>query len=240
MSAPFNEPLVLLPGLLTDARLFRPQIDALSTRGTIAVAGYGLGERVEEIASSLLSMIPARTALVGAGFGGAVALELIRRAPERVTRIALISTHPLAPTPAEAAEAETRIVAAKAGRFEDVIAKELPEGALGEGPNSDEARAAYLEMARAVGPAGYLRRTRAAMRRKDQQATIRRIHQRALVICGEADPLTPVKRHSFMAEMIPTGTLRVIEGAGHLPSLEAPEAVTEALAEWMGQPLVLR
>lgn len=128
-----TEPLVLLPGLSTDARLFRDQITVLSRRFPVMVGAPVQGERVEEIASALLGMLPARSALFGYGFGGVVALELMRRAPERFTRIALMATTPLAGTPHEAAELETRIVAARTGRLADAISSEYPVASLGSG-----------------------------------------------------------------------------------------------------------
>ena len=95
-------------------------------------------------------------------------------------------------------------------------------------------------MARDLGPEVFLRQIRALQRRRDQQATLRKCKVPALVLCGAHDGLTPVKRHEFMAGLIPYAELRVIEEAGHVPTLEAPEAVTEALRAWMGQPFVLR
>jgi pimeloyl-ACP methyl ester carboxylesterase len=77
-------------------------------------------------------------------------------------------------------------------------------------------------------------------RRQDYQAVLRRCAVPALVLCGAEDRLTPVKRHAFLAELIPDARLSVIEGAGHLPTLEQPEAVIDALRPWLAQPLALR
>lgn len=85
-----------------------------------------------------------------------------------------------------------------------------------------------------------MRQSRALQRRRDQQKTLRGCKVPALVLCGVHDALCPVKRHTFMAELIPYAELRVIEGAGHLPTLEQPEATTAALRHWLAQPLVLQ
>jgi pimeloyl-ACP methyl ester carboxylesterase len=97
-----------------------------------------------------------------------------------------------------------------------------------------------MDMALNNGPEVFERQARALQRRRDQQSTLRKCKVPALVLCGEHDGLTPVKRHTFMAELIPYAKLQIIEGAGHLPTLEQPDATTEALRQWMTQPFVLR
>ena len=87
-----NEPVVFLPGLMCDARLFGPQIAELSSDRAVMCAPISQGERVEEIASGLLASLPAKFALAGLSTGGIVAMEILRRAPERVTRIPLMDT----------------------------------------------------------------------------------------------------------------------------------------------------
>jgi pimeloyl-ACP methyl ester carboxylesterase len=234
------EPLILLPGMLCDARLFTPQLVALSREMAVTVAPVTLGERIEEIASEVLSAAPARFALAGHAMGGVVALEVLRRAPERVTRLALLCATPLAGTPQEAVWREDHIIAAKSGRFDDVITGEMRPDYLASGPGRADTMAKFTAMARALGPKIYIRQVGALLRRKDQQATLRKIRQPTLVLCGEQDNLVPVKRHEFMAELIPAAQLVVVAGAGHLPTLEAPQVVTDALRNWLKQPLVLR
>ena len=104
-----REPLVLLPGFMCDARVFGPQVAALSRDTPVMVAPVTEGDRIEEIASSILTAAPAKFGVAGMGFGGAVAMELVRRAPERVTRIALIDASPLAETPQDASAREARM-----------------------------------------------------------------------------------------------------------------------------------
>lgn len=234
------EPLVLLPGMMCDARLFGPQIAELSADTAVMVAPITQGERVEEIASGLLDLVPKRFALVGYGMGGVVAMEVMRRAPDRVARIALLNTHPLAETPQAATAREPQIVRARSGRLDEVMRDEISLSDLAPG----SARMGILElisdMADTLGPEVYVRQARALQRRKDQQATLRRCKVPALVMCGAHDQITPVKRHSFMAELIPYAKLQVLEDAGHLPMLEQPEQTTAALRDWMKQPFVLR
>jgi pimeloyl-ACP methyl ester carboxylesterase len=136
------DPLVLLPGMMCDARLFAPQMADLSRDHAVMVAPISQGERVEEIASDLLGLLPAKFALAGLSMGGIVAMELLRRAPERITRLALMDTNPLAETPQSAAAYEPMIIGARAGRLDEVLRF---EGA--PGPNGllfDESRGRLL------------------------------------------------------------------------------------------------
>jgi pimeloyl-ACP methyl ester carboxylesterase len=233
------EALVLLAGLMCDARVFAPQIAGLSGRMTLILPPLA-ADRVEAVADTILTALPPRFALAGQGLGGIVALEMMRRAPARVTRLALIATTPLAEPPAAAAAREERLVAARAGRLAEMVGREYPPEALAPGPARARALAEVTAMAQGLGPAAYVAQSRLLQRRRDAQDLLRRIRQPALVLCGAHDQILPVKRHEMMAAMIPAARLTVLAGAGQLPSLEMPEAVTDALADWMTWPLLLR
>jgi pimeloyl-ACP methyl ester carboxylesterase len=234
------DPLVLLPGMMCDARLFAPQMADLSRDHAVMVAPITQGERVEEIASDLLSLLPAKFALAGLSMGGIVAMELLRRAPERITRLALMDTNPLAETPQTAAAYEPMIIGARAGRLEEVLRGFMKPDYLAPGPQRLAVLGQVLEMGRDLGPEVLVRQVRALQRRRDQQPTLRRCKVPTLILCGAYDTLTPLKRHAFMAELIPYARLEVIAEAGHLPTLEAPEATAAALRAWMQQPFVLQ
>ncbi|WP_209503417.1 MULTISPECIES: alpha/beta fold hydrolase [unclassified Ruegeria] len=227
------EPLVLLPGLMCDARLYRPQIEVFSQTRPVTVAPLSAGERIEEIASGLLDQLPHRFALAGLSMGGVVALELIRRAPERVSRLCLMATDAQADTPQIAAGREDLIIGAQGGRLEEVMRKLVGSDTLAPGPQRIPILNGLLAMAQDLGVETFVRQMRALQRRPDQQAALRRIKVPTLVLCGAHDTLTPVKRHSFMAELIPGAELLVIEKAGHLPTLETPDIVNEALQTWL-------
>ncbi|AXI47426.1 alpha/beta hydrolase [Sulfitobacter sp. SK012] len=235
-----KEPLVLLPGMMCDARLFGPQIAELSADTAVMVAPVTGGDRIEEIASGLLDALPRRFALAGLSMGGIVAMEILRRAPDRVTRIALMDTNPLAETPVIAANREPQIVKARAGRMLEVMREEMKPNYLAPGPYRGEVLDLVLDMAQVLGPDVFIRQSRALQRRKDQQVTLRKCKVPALILCGAHDALCPVKRHEFMAELIPYATLRVMEQSGHLPTLEQPSETTFALREWLQMPLILQ
>jgi pimeloyl-ACP methyl ester carboxylesterase len=235
-----NETLVMIPPLLSDARVFAHQLQVMSQFRAVMVAPPTCGERIEEIASQILSWTPSKFALCGMGFGGMVAMEMMRRAPERIIRIALLSTSPQADTPEAAAAREPHIIAARSGRWNDVLQHEINSTWMAPSSDKVDLVRQLTEMGRDLGPEVYVKQARALQRRKDQQGMLRQIQQPTAVICGRHDGQYQLKRHEFLAELIPYAQLEIIEGAGYLPTIEAPEATTDALQRWMKQPLMLR
>jgi pimeloyl-ACP methyl ester carboxylesterase len=235
-----SEALVLVPGMMCDARLYAPQIEALSRERNVMVACATRGERIEEIASNILMGLPQKFALAGLSMGGIIAMEILRRAPERVTRLCLMDTNPLAETPQSAAGYEPMIVGVKAGKLEEVMRGFMKPDFLAPGPGRVKVLAMMAEMSRDLGPEVFLRQIRALQKRRDQQSTLRKCKVPTLVMCGAHDGLTPPKRHTFMAELIPYAKLEILDEAGHVPTLEAPEQVTQALRDWLAQPFVLQ
>lgn len=234
------EPLVFLPGLMADARVFLPQMVALGTHYSVQVILPTHGETVEENSQFVVDQAPAKFALIGHGLGGAVALDVLRRAAERVTRVVLISTPPLSETPQAAAAREARIVAARSGRLPEAMIEEVPPEALADTEWRTDVLALLCDMAMGLGEGVFLRQSRAMQRRPDQQKTMRRIKIPALIMAGEADTLMPVKRQEFTAGLMPYGKMCVIPRAGHVPSLEQPDLVSDAIAAFLKGPVLLR
>lgn len=227
------DPLILIPAMMCDARMFAAQITDLS-RGRAVMVAPLMGERVEDMASMVLASAPARFAVMGADLGGMVAMELLRRAPERVTRVALMSTSPLPESPAHAAARDPMIVSARAGRLADVMDQLVPADVFAPGPGRLAARELVQTMAADAGAEAFVRQTRALQRRRDQQPVLTKMQHPTMVICGAHDAVYPIRRHQVMAELIPHADLRIIDGAGHLPTVEQPGATTAALRDWLG------
>lgn len=230
------EPLVFLPGMMCDARLFAPQVNVLSRERAVTVAPITQGERIEEIASGLLDVLPRRFALAGLSMGGIVAMELLRRASDRVTRVALLDTNAQAETAQSAANYEPFIIKLKSAPLPDAVQGFFKPDFLAPGAGRMKVMAQLVEMAENIGSEAIIRQTRALQRRRDYQTELSRCKQPALVLCGAQDGLTPVKRHRFIAEFMPNAELAVIENAGHMSPLEAPEAVLEQLQNWLNRP----
>lgn len=235
-----TEPLLLIPGLLSDARIFLPQIVHLGARWPIHIALPTQGDSVEQMSEAILASAPPRFIPIGHGLGGDVVLDILRRDNGRASRAVLIGTDPLAEQPATAAAREARVVAAKAGRLREAIAQDYPEAAFAPSEWRPEIMALIQDMALGLGTEVYLRQIRALQRRPDQQKTLRRSNLPLLFIAGSDDRLVPLRRQDFAAQLAPHGKMTVIDGAGHLPTLEQPEAVTTAIETFLNGPMMLR
>jgi pimeloyl-ACP methyl ester carboxylesterase len=228
-----SEPLVLIPGFMADARSFMPQIAVLGASRPIILLTTGLADSIERIVAEAGPMLPHRFAILGHGLGGNVAIEIVRRHPQAVSRIALIATDPLPEPPSLAAEQEALLVAAKTGHMADCIGQMLPATALHDAPWRDEVLALVQDMAATLGVEQFQRQLRVMQRRPDQQKILRKANVPTLILAGAADTIVPRRRAEFLAGMMPQGCLEVIAGAGHLPQLEQPEAVTKALQTFL-------
>jgi pimeloyl-ACP methyl ester carboxylesterase len=230
---PRPEPVVLIPGFMADARAFMPQIVDLGASRPVVILTPAMGDTLDRIAAEAVARLPARFALVGHGLGGNLAIEILRKAPGAVTRIALIATDPLPEPHHVAAEQEALLVATKTGHMADCIATMLPATALYPAPWRDEVLALVQDMAATLGPDQFLRQLRLLQRRPDQQKTLRKADVPTLILAGAADTIVPRRRAEFLAAMMPHGCLEVIPEAGHLPQLEQPDRVTAALQTFL-------
>ena len=230
-----TEPLVLLPGMMCDARLYGPQLAAFSHERPVMVAPFGQYDTVAAIAADILAQAPPRFALAGLSMGGIVAMEVIGQAPERVTRLALLDTNPKAEAPEIAARREPQIVKVQDGQLRAVMRDEMKPNYLTDGPNTGQILDLCMAMAETVGPEAFVSQSRALQTRPDQQDTLRDVTVPTLILCGEDDALCPLHRHELMHDLIPGSILQVIAGAGHLPTLEQPDETNEALAEWLNR-----
>lgn len=226
-------PLVLIPGMMCDARLFRPQIETLSGTCTIQLAPITAHDTVAELAAEILENAPPNFALAGLSMGGIVALEVIAQAPERVDRIALLDTNPRAELPTVKSAREPQIEKVLSGKLREVMRDEMKPNYLYDGPNRQDILDLCMDMSESLGADVFVRQSRALQTRPDQQEMLKGINVPALVLCGEDDKPCPVERHELMHSLIPNSTLVIVEKAGHLSTLEQPEAVTNALIEWL-------
>ncbi|MGR3678521.1 MAG: alpha/beta fold hydrolase [Paracoccaceae bacterium] len=226
-------PLILLPGMMCDARLFSPQINALSGHHPLMTVPMGGHDTMAALACEALEYAPQRFALVGLSMGGILAMEILRQAPDRVAGLALMDTNPLAELPHVKARREPQISAAKSGDLRRVMKDEMKPGYLMDGPNRGDILDLCMSMAMNLGPEVFVNQSTALRDRPDQTETLRSYDGPTLVLCGRKDVLCPVERHELMHRLLPQSTLTVIEDAGHLPTLEQPEQTTAALCRWM-------
>lgn len=231
-----NKPrLVLLPGLLNDERLWAAQINALSDRFAITVGNLTGHDTMTGLADAVLASVPEeRFALAGLSMGGYTALEIIRRAPERVTALALLDTSARPDTP-EASENRRKQIALAASDFTAVIDGLFPKLVLPAHAADPGLADLFRDMARSVGPQGFERQQKAIIGRADSRPHLAHITCPTLILCGRDDGVTPVAVHEEMAAAIPGAVQEIIETCGHLSALEQPDAVTQALSRWLGR-----
>jgi pimeloyl-ACP methyl ester carboxylesterase len=226
-------PLVLLPGTLLDAELFGHQIAHLADVADIIVGDLANDDSIAGMARTVLAAAPQRFALAGLSLGGIVAFEIMRRAPERVSRLALLDTNPLPPRPEQLAAWAELGGLAEAGRLDQVVDRLLP-GLLRPGWHADgRTERAVRAMADRVGAAAYGRQLRALASRADSRPILGTLAYPTLLLVGRQDALTPVALHAEMAVAIPSAALVIVEQCGHLSPLEQPQAVTAALRYWL-------
>jgi pimeloyl-ACP methyl ester carboxylesterase len=226
-------PLVLLPGLLLDRRLYGPQLGALADVAAIDVPDLTQDESMAAMAERVLAAAPERFALCGLSMGGYLAFEIMRQAPERIERLALLDTQ-ARPDTDEARERRLSMMAqAREGDFAGVLQRLLPL-LIHPGRLADQALVGLIaSMAEGVGREAFLRQQNAILNRKDSRPSLGAIACPALVLCGREDALTPAPLHHEMATEIPNATLAVLPNCGHLSPLEAPEAVSALLRLWL-------
>jgi pimeloyl-ACP methyl ester carboxylesterase len=226
--------LLLLPGLLLDARLYEAQIGGLADLAEVAVGNLDRGRDIGELASLLLEEAPARFALCGLSMGGYVALEIMRRAPERVLRLALLDTQARADDAEITRRREAHIAATEAGDVAAVLDQLLPGWVHPERASDVALMAKLRKICGTPGPEGLVRQMRIIMSRPDSRPSLAAILCPTLVLCGREDGPTPLAMHEEMAAAIPDGTLVVLPRCGHLTPLERPADVTAQLRVWLG------
>lgn len=233
-----NPSLVLVPGLLCDSTVWVPQAAALRDLAEIHIAEMFECDSLGAMAEAILEAAPASFALAGHSMGGRVALEIVRRAPERVERLALLDTGYQALPQGEAGESEA------AGRHRMVaLAREMGMRAMGltwvramvhPSRLSDAAlMASILDMIDRRTPEFYAAQIRAMLGRPDATALLPQIRCPTLVLCGRQDTWSPLERHRRLAALIPASTLTIIEDCGHMSTLEQPDGVNAALRWWL-------
>lgn len=226
-------PIVLIPGLLCSHRMYEAQIPALWRHGPVILADHTRSDSMAGIAAGILAAAPPRFALAGLSMGGYIAFEILRQAPERVARLALLDTQARPDTPEQSDRRRMQIDLARKGRLLEVADLQFPL-MISEPRHGDERlRALNHQMANDVGPEGFARQQTAIIGRPDSRPDLAAIRCPTLVLVGAEDALTPPDRAREMADAIQGARLAVIEDSGHLSTVEQPEAVTAALEAWL-------
>ena len=223
--------LILLPGMMCDARLFAPQIAVLQDSIRISVPLPVSAPNMAQLAAEVLADAPDCFALGGVSMGGILAMEIIRQAPQRVTHLALIGTNPFAERDEVKARRTPQMDAVRDGRLAGVMRDEMKPSYFTHRADNADLLDLTMAMATDLGPDAFIAQSLALRDRPDYEATLRHVTCSTLILCGRHDQLCPVERHEAMKAMIPHARLCIVEEAGHLPTIETPGIVTTALQE---------
>lgn len=226
-------PLVLVPGLLCSARLYASQIAALWPHGQVTVADHRRDDTMEAIAARILKDAPPHFALAGLSMGGYIAFAMMRLAPERIARLALLDTS-ARPDSAEAKAGREKFIAmAQAGKLHDVVETLTPKFLHRHHAKDEGLKKIVRDMAHDTGPDAFVRQQKAIMSRPDSRPLLSEIGCPTLVLVGEGDELTPPELAREIAADILGSTLAVIPDCGHLSTIEKPDAVNAAMSKWL-------
>ncbi|HEY4213256.1 MAG TPA: alpha/beta fold hydrolase [Steroidobacteraceae bacterium] len=228
-----SEPLatLLVPALLSTPRLYADQLPHLWRFGPVTVADHTRDDSVSAIAKRILADAPSRFALVGLSMGGYTALEILRQAPGRVIKLALLDTSARPDAPEQSEGRRAMMALARSGRFGEIADMMYPRLVDKSRHNDAALKQIVRTMAQEIGPEAFVRQQSAIMNRPDSRATLTSIRCPTLVLVGESDALTPPELASELAAGISASRLVKVPGSGHLSSLEQPAAVTRALVE---------
>jgi pimeloyl-ACP methyl ester carboxylesterase len=224
-------PTVLIPGLLGSPRLYAHQIPQLWRFGPVMVADHTRDETMGAIARRILSVAPPQFVLAGLSMGGYVAFEILRAAPERVVKLALLDTSARPDLPEQSEARRAQIAAAREGRLLEVVERAFPTWVHPAHRSDQDLRSLVVTMANEVGVEGFVRQQLANIGRIDSRPSLGAIRCPTLVLVGEQDGLTTPERAAEIAQGIPNSRLIAIPECGHMSALDQPERVTQALVE---------
>lgn len=225
-------PIVLITGqLLTDA-VWQPLLDAWTDR-EIILADNRSDDSIEDFAQRLLDDAPPKFVLIAHAMGGFIAFEVMRRAPERVAKLALLSTLASADGPAQTARRQGYINLVESGRFDQVVEERIPILFPEEKRGDERLLGIARRMAADTGADTFLAQQRAIMARIDSRPRLGEIAAPVLLIWGEKDGITSRAHHEEIADAIAGAGLAVVPGAGHLPTVEAPGVVVPLLTDFI-------
>jgi pimeloyl-ACP methyl ester carboxylesterase len=226
-------PILLVPGLASSPRIYAPVIPALWRFGPVTVANHIRDDNMGAIARRILAEAPPRFALAGHSMGGYIAFEIMRQAPDRVAKLALINTQARPDTSEATARRRGQMARARSGEFHAVL-DELFAGFVHPSRRGDGAlRQLVHDMGDDIGVDAFVRQQTAVMSRADSRPTLAWIKCPTLVLSGDEDNTIPNSLSVEMADGIPGAKLTILACCGHLPQPEQPQTTADALVEWL-------
>lgn len=224
-------PIVLLPGTLCNERIWDNQRKILSKYTDVFIGDLSKNSSIKSMAESVLKESPEFFNLAGLSLGGMVAIEIMRLSPKRVKNLALLDTNPHLPTKEQISNWKYFISLSESGRFHEVTERHLIKNLLSKNNEDERLKSTIIKMSEEVGKEAMIRQMKALIHRSDLTMQLPEIHVPTKVIVGKEDIVCPVEMSEFITNEIPGSNLEIIEGAGHLSSLEKPDEITDLLVE---------
>ena len=225
--------LLLLPGLLCDASVWRDQARALGAAADVRIADFSHHDSIASMADAALALAEGPVAVAGHSMGARVAMEMWRKAPERIERLALLDTGTHPPQPGEREKRMELVALARENGMAALAARWLPP-MVRAGAEADEAVMGPLrEMVMRAEPAQFERQVEALLGRRNAAPILPTVTVPTLIGVGREDRWSPPAQHEAMARAVPGATLAVFDRSGHMSTVENPAAVTAALMDWL-------
>ncbi len=226
-------PILLIPGLNCTAEIYQNQLPALWLHGPVTIADTRQGDSMAAIAANILRDAPPRFALAGFSMGGYLAFEILRQARDRVAALALLDTSARPDAPESIEKRRAGIALTEQGKFTLAVQQSFPNAVHPDHVANPELKALHMRMAAAAGPETYIRHQNAIIARPDSRPDLAAIAVPTLVLVGDADAITVPEAAREMAAAIAGARLVTVPKAGHMALAEQPEAVTEAMIQWL-------
>ena len=226
-------PILLVPGLVSSSRIFAPVVPALWRLGPVTVANHVRDDNMGAVARRILAEAPPRFALAGHSMGGYIAFEIMRQAPERVAKLALINTQARPDTPEATTRHRSQIARAQAGEFRAILDELFPGFVHLSRRENAELHQLVHDMGDDIGAEAFVRQQTAVMSRPDSRPTLAWIKCPTLVLSGDEDNTISNSLSAEMAGGIHGAKLVILSHCGHLPQVEQPKPTADALVEWL-------
>ena len=226
-------PVVMIPGMMCDERIFAHQIEELSTDTDIYIADISKYSSIQELASDVLENSPPKFFLVGHSMGGIVAMEMCSQEPDRIEKLVIMDSNPKPELEETKIKREPQIRNVISGNLAQVMKEEMKPNYLADSYKQKDILNTCMEMALTLGPEVFVRQSRALQSRDDQQSTLKDLDIPVLIMCGSDDKLCSLEKHELMHNIINDSKLEVVMDAGHMPTLEQPQKTTEVIKSWL-------
>ncbi len=228
-----RETLLMIPGTLCDASLFQHQITGLQPIANCKVVSNSSSDNLQEVAAHILAETLGNFSVMGLSYGGIIAFEMWRQAPERINRLILMDTNHKKPSEKTRMMQQRFIGMSYLGEFREITTHFLKDTLLHPDHAKElEMRETVLNMALNVGRDAFFNQVKAQLARPDSSEDLPNIKCPTLIIVGREDLVCPIELHEEMATLIPNATLKIIDNCGHLSTLEQPEKVNQIIKKW--------